>query len=80
MLAELKKSGELFAMKALSKSSVLTNDYTHYTMTEKRVLKLATENPFLVHLHSTFQTKVRHLYYTSQSKMTPLITQLNTTC
>ncbi|KAJ8399071.1 hypothetical protein AAFF_G00414500 [Aldrovandia affinis] len=57
MLAELKESGELFAIKVLNKSSVLTNGYTHYAMIEKRVMKLAVENPFLAHLHSTFQTK-----------------------
>ncbi|KAJ8388791.1 hypothetical protein AAFF_G00130240 [Aldrovandia affinis] len=80
ILAELKESGEFFAIKALNKSSVLTNGYAEYTMIEKRVLKLAVENPFLAHLHSTFQTKARHLYSTSQSKMTPLITHLNITC
>uniref|UniRef100_H2MQW5 Protein kinase C n=1 Tax=Oryzias latipes TaxID=8090 RepID=H2MQW5_ORYLA len=56
-LAELKRSGQFFAIKALKKDVVLMDDDVECTMVERRVLSLAWENPFLTHLYCTFQTK-----------------------
>lgn len=61
-LAELKKSGKFFAVKALKKDVVLMDDDVECTMVERSVLSLAWENPFLTHLYCTFQTKVITMY------------------
>ncbi|MEQ2158998.1 hypothetical protein GOODEAATRI_017940, partial [Goodea atripinnis] len=57
-LAELKRSGKFFAVKALKKDVVLMDDDVECTLVERRVLSLAWENPFLTQLYCTFQTKV----------------------
>ncbi|XP_076834906.1 protein kinase C delta type-like [Brachyhypopomus gauderio] len=60
LLAELKGSEDLFAVKALRKDAM--NDNVESTMVEKRVLTLAWDCPYLTHLYATFQTK-EHLFF-----------------
>uniref|UniRef100_A0A8C5FJN5 Protein kinase C n=1 Tax=Gadus morhua TaxID=8049 RepID=A0A8C5FJN5_GADMO len=56
-LAQLKSTGQYYAMKALKKDVVLMDDDVECTLVERRVLSLAWEHPFLTHLYCTFQTK-----------------------
>ena len=58
-LVEYKKNDKLYAMKVIKKSMVNDDEDIDWVQTEKHVFEQATNHPFLVGLHSCFQTDSR---------------------
>ena len=69
LLAELKGTQQLYAVKALKKDVVLMmGEDVGYIMTEKAVLQLSSQHPYLTQLHCTFQSEVYYLQYIMTEK------------
>ncbi|KAK2819401.1 hypothetical protein Q5P01_024962 [Channa striata] len=58
LLAEYKKSGKLYAIKALKKGDIVTRDEVESLLCEKRIFEVinVSRHPFLVNLYGCFQT------------------------
>ncbi|KAG5363419.1 Protein kinase C-like protein [Yarrowia sp. B02] len=61
MLAESKKTTNLYAIKVLKKDFIIENDEVESTRSERRVFQIANResHPFLLNLYSCFQTENR---------------------
>ena len=61
LLVQEKKTKRLFAMKILKKEFIIENDEIPSMRTEKLAFQVANKDkhPFLISLHSCFQTEVR---------------------
>ncbi|KAJ7994061.1 hypothetical protein DPEC_G00262030 [Dallia pectoralis] len=58
LLAEFKKTGKLYAIKALKKRDIITRDEVDSLMCERRIFEMinTSRHPFLVNLYGCFQT------------------------
>nr|XP_046230833.1 serine/threonine-protein kinase N2 isoform X2 [Scatophagus argus] len=58
LLAEFKKTGKLYAIKALKKGDIVTRDEVDSLICEKRIFEVinVSKHPFLVNLYGCFQT------------------------
>lgn len=59
LMVELKKSRRTYAMKVIKKALVTDDEDIDWVQTEKHVFETASNHPFLVGLHSCFQTPSR---------------------
>ncbi|KAJ8388099.1 hypothetical protein AAFF_G00147170 [Aldrovandia affinis] len=59
LLVRLKKNEQIYAMKVVKKELVHDDEDIDWVQTEKHVFEQASNNPFLVGLHSCFQTESR---------------------
>ena len=62
LMVELKTTGRLYAMKVVKKELVMEDEDIEWVQIEKNVFETASNHPFLVGLHSCFQTPSRLFY------------------
>ncbi|CAL1568134.1 unnamed protein product [Knipowitschia caucasica] len=80
LLAEYKKTGLLYAIKALKKGDIVTRDEVDSLMCEKRIFEVinASQHPFLVNLHGCFQTAEHVCFVMAYSPGGDLMTHIHT--
>ncbi|XP_069369418.1 serine/threonine-protein kinase N2 [Paralichthys olivaceus] len=80
LLAEYKKSGKLFAIKALKKGDIVTRDEVDSLMCEKRIFEVinTSQHPFLVNLYGCFQTSDHVCFVMAYSSGGDLMTHIHT--
>lgn len=80
LLAEYKKSGKLYAIKALKKGDVVTRDEFDSLMCEKRIFEVinTSQHPFLVNLYGCFQTADHVCFVMAYSPGGDLMTHIHT--
>ena len=59
LMVELKQTKRIYAMKVIKKALVTDDEDIDWVQTEKHVFETASNHPFLVGLHSCFQTPSR---------------------
>ena len=59
LMVELKATKRIYAMKVIKKELVTDDEDIDWVQTEKHVFETASNHPFLVGLHSCFQTASR---------------------
>lgn len=59
LMVELRKTKRIYAMKVIKKALVTDDEDIDWVQTEKHVFETASNHPFLVGLHSCFQTPSR---------------------
>ncbi|KAF7645119.1 hypothetical protein LDENG_00209630 [Lucifuga dentata] len=79
LLAEHKKSGKLYAIKALKKGDIVTRDEVDSLLCEKRIFEIinASQHPFLVNLHGCFQTADHMCFVMAYSPGGDLMTHIH---
>uniref|UniRef100_A0A671YCH2 protein kinase C n=1 Tax=Sparus aurata TaxID=8175 RepID=A0A671YCH2_SPAAU len=80
LLAEYKKSGKLYAIKALKKGDIVTRDEVDSLVCERRIFEVinASQHPFLVNLHGCFQTADHVCFVMAYSPGGDLMTHIHT--
>ncbi|XP_076614145.1 serine/threonine-protein kinase N2 isoform X1 [Chaetodon auriga] len=80
LLAEYKKSGKLYAIKALKKGDIVTRDEVDSLICEKRIFEVinTSHHPFLVNLYGCFQTADHVCFVMAYSPGGDLMTHIHT--
>lgn len=61
MVARHKSTGQLVAIKSLSKKAITAQNQIQHSMSEKAVLTMCRNHPFIIQIHAAFQT-IDHLH------------------